>query len=88
MTEIASENKPSEIVEQALTVRALLVGDRLNPFGLESRVMISTTPAAFRIHASGMVVLFRYGVVNPDEQTAFLAAKASHRGRISARLAG
>jgi uncharacterized Rmd1/YagE family protein len=79
MTEIASENKPSEIIEQTLTVRALLVGDRLNPSGLESRVMISTTPVAFRLHASGMVVLFRYGVVvliglSPDEQTAFLTA--------------
>jgi hypothetical protein len=30
MTEIASENKPSEIIEQALTVGALLIGDRLN----------------------------------------------------------
>jgi uncharacterized Rmd1/YagE family protein len=41
--------------------------------------MVSTTPVAFRIHTSGFVVLFRYGVVvmiglSPDEQTPFMAA--------------
>jgi uncharacterized Rmd1/YagE family protein len=41
--------------------------------------MVSTTPVAFRLHASGLVVLFRYGVVvmiglGPDEQAAFMAA--------------
>ena len=40
--------------------------------------MVSTTPVAFRIHTSGLVVLFRYGVVvmiglPPHEQAAFLA---------------
>ena len=66
-------------IEQALTVRALLVGDRLNPSWLESRDLISTTPVAFHLKPSGTVVLFRYGVVvliglGPDEQTAFLTA--------------
>jgi uncharacterized Rmd1/YagE family protein len=66
-------------IEQALTVRALLVGDRLNPSGFESRELISTTPVAFHLHASGTVVLFRYGVVvliglGPDEQSGFLTA--------------
>ena len=61
----------------SLTVRALLVADRLSPAGLESRDLISTTPVAFRLQASGVVVLFRYGVVvmiglGADEQTAFL----------------
>src|SRR3954449_1587945 len=65
--------------EQALTVRAMLVGDRLNPSPLEGRDLISTTPLAFRLDASGMVVLFRYGVVvmiglAPDEETAFITA--------------
>src|SRR4051794_16379441 len=65
--------------EQALTVRAMLVGDRLNPSPLEGRYLISTTPLAFRLHASGMVVLFRYGVIvmiglGPDEQTAFITS--------------
>jgi uncharacterized Rmd1/YagE family protein len=82
MLEIAGSSRgaQSEAVGQTLTVRALLVGDRLNPAGLESRDMVSTTPpVAFRLHASGLVVLFRYGVVvmiglGPDEQTSFMAA--------------
>jgi uncharacterized Rmd1/YagE family protein len=79
MLNMASISERSEAVGQTLTVRALLVGDRLNPSGLESRDMVSTTPVAFRIHTSGFVVLFRYGVVvmiglSPDEQTAFMAA--------------
>src|SRR4051795_9351 len=63
--------------EQALTVRAMLVGDRLNPSPLEGRDLISTTPLAFRLHTSGMEVLFRYGVVvmlGRDEQTAVITA--------------
>jgi uncharacterized Rmd1/YagE family protein len=81
MPEIArsSTRLQSAPVGQTLTVRALLIGDRLNPAGLESRDMVSTTPVAFRLHASGLVVLFRYGVVvmiglGPDEQAAFMAA--------------
>ena len=78
-----SGRSQSEAVGQTLTVRALLVGDRLNPAGLESRDLVSTTPVAFRVHASGLVVLFRYGVVvmiglGPDEQTAFIAALKPH----------
>jgi uncharacterized Rmd1/YagE family protein len=76
---MTTTNENSTTEKATLTVRALLVGERLNPSGLESRVMVSTTPVAFRLHASGMVVLFRYGVVvliglSPDEQTAFLTA--------------
>ena len=71
-----AQSKPSG-TEASLTVRALLVADRLSPAGLESRDLISTTPVAFRLHASGVVVLFRYGVVvmiglGADEQTTFL----------------
>jgi uncharacterized Rmd1/YagE family protein len=74
-----SGKSQSEAAGQILPVRALLVGDRLNPAGLESRDMVSTTPVAFRVHASGLVVLFRYGVVvmiglGPDEQAAFITA--------------
>jgi|SRR5258706_968657 uncharacterized Rmd1/YagE family protein len=80
MLEIADTGRSqSEAVGRTLTARALLVGDRLDPSGLESRDMVSTTPLAFRPHASALVVLFRYGVVvmiglGPDEQTAFMAA--------------
>ena len=71
-----AHNKTS-VTKASLTVRALLVADRLCPAGLESRDLISTTPVAFRLQASGVVVLFRYGVVvmiglGADEQTAFL----------------
>ncbi len=72
-----------------LRVRALLVGDRLNTTNLEAREMISTTPAAFRVQAQGIAVLFRYGVVvliglAPDEEIAFLAAL---KPRISSEFA-
>ena len=71
-----AHNKTSG-TKASLTVRALLVADRLSPACLESRDLISTTPVAFRLQASGVVVLFRYGVVvmiglGADEQTAFL----------------
>jgi uncharacterized Rmd1/YagE family protein len=73
-----SESLSPEAIGQTLTVRALLVGDRLKPIGFESRDMVSTTPLAFRLHTAGLLVLFRYGVVvmiglRPDEQETFLA---------------
>jgi uncharacterized Rmd1/YagE family protein len=79
MLEIADTGRSqSGAVGQTLTARALLVGDRLDPSGVESRDMVSTTPVAFRPHASALVVLYRYGVVvmiglDPDEQDAFMA---------------
>jgi uncharacterized Rmd1/YagE family protein len=45
------------------TVRALLLGERIDTAGLERRDALSTTPLAFRVGASGMAVVFRYGVV-------------------------
>jgi uncharacterized Rmd1/YagE family protein len=85
MLEIAASSGKSQsgAVGQTRSVRALLVGDRLNPAGLENREIVSTTPVAFRLHGSGLVVLFRYGVVvmiglGPDEQTAFIAALKPH----------
>ncbi|MBR1222353.1 RMD1 family protein [Bradyrhizobium sp. U87765 SZCCT0131] len=70
---------PSSPIGRRLSVRALLVGDRLNASGFEARDMISTTPVAFRVQNDGMAVLFRYGVVvliglTPDEQAGFLSA--------------
>lgn len=44
-----------------VTVRALLLGERLDTAGLERSDAISTTPFAFRAGADGMVALFRYG---------------------------
>jgi uncharacterized Rmd1/YagE family protein len=45
------------------TARALLLGERIDTAGLERSDVISTSPLAFRVGASGFAVLFRYGVV-------------------------
>ena len=45
-----------------ITVRALLLGDRLDTAGLERHNVLSTTPMAFRIENGAFVVLFRFGV--------------------------
>src|SRR5215510_577947 len=46
-----------------ITIRALLLGDRIDTTGLERHEVLSTTPLAFRIEGGSFVVLFRYGVV-------------------------
>ena len=47
-----------------LTVRAVLLGERIDTAGLERRDALSATPLAFRVGQSGgMAVVFRYGVV-------------------------
>ncbi|MGY3293763.1 hypothetical protein ACVWWP_006830 [Bradyrhizobium sp. LM3.6] len=45
-----------------LRIRAVMLGERINPSGLEIGATVSSTPAAFRVHA-GLAVIFRYGVV-------------------------
>src|SRR3569833_12052 len=45
-----------------LRIRAVMPGERINPSGLELGAVVSSTPAAFRVHA-GLAVVFRYGVV-------------------------
>jgi uncharacterized Rmd1/YagE family protein len=44
------------------TVRALLLGDRIETAGLEREGVLSTMPMAFRAGENGIVALFRYGV--------------------------
>jgi uncharacterized Rmd1/YagE family protein len=39
-----------------------MLGERINPSGLEIGTLVSSTPVAFRVHA-GLAVIFRYGVV-------------------------
>ena len=46
-----------------MTVRALLLGDRIDTEGLERPDMLSATPLAFRLGEGAFVVVFRYGVV-------------------------
>lgn len=58
---------------QRVTVRALLVGDRIETAGLESENALSKSPLAFRAGKAGIVTAFRYGVIvfiglTPDEE--------------------
>lgn len=53
---------PKQGTAPTLRVRALMLGDRINASSLEIGTLISSTPAAFRVHA-GLAVIFRYGVV-------------------------
>jgi uncharacterized Rmd1/YagE family protein len=49
-------------LEPRITVRALLLGDRIETVGLERKDVLSTVPLAFRAGEHGVVALFRYGV--------------------------
>ena len=53
---------PKPEAAPTLRIRALMLGDRINASGLEMGTLVSSTPAAFRVHA-GLAVIFRYGVV-------------------------
>ena len=44
------------------TVRALLLGDRIDTTGLERPDVLSTTPLCFRVEEGAFEVLFRFGV--------------------------
>ncbi|MDB5435583.1 MAG: hypothetical protein JWR47_1840 [Phenylobacterium sp.] len=46
-----------------LTVRAVLLGERVDTAGLERRDALSTMPLAFRVGEQGVAVVFRYGAV-------------------------
>ena len=65
MTDAATELVPVPTPQpaQRITVRALLLGDRIDTTGLERSDMISSAPFAFRIAENGFVALFRYGVI-------------------------
>ena len=52
---------PTSPAPTRLTARALIVGERIDTAGLERPDMISSLPLAFRVGASGMVALFRFG---------------------------
>lgn len=62
MTSPASPEQPAPPAKINLTVRALLVGERIDVASLERSDVISTAPLAFRL-GNGYAVLFRYGVV-------------------------
>ena len=58
----APSTSPRPAAAPTLRIRALMLGDRINASGLELGTLVSSTPAAFRVHA-GLAVIFRYGVV-------------------------
>jgi len=63
----------------ARTVRAILLGDRIDTAGLERTDMLSAAPLAFRHGPDGFVTLFRYGIavlvgLSPIEEDEFLRA--------------
>ncbi len=57
-----AETTPSTLPPTRFTARALIMGERIDTAGLERPDMISSLPLAFRVGASGMVALFRFGV--------------------------
>jgi uncharacterized Rmd1/YagE family protein len=64
-------------VPNPAAARALLIGDRIDTVGQEYDRALSRTPLAFTAGTSGVVTLFRYGVVvmiglTPSEQEKFL----------------
>ena len=56
-------SEPSSETARQVTVRALLLGDRIETAGLERRDVLSTSPLSFRIEGGAYLVLFRYGVI-------------------------
>ena len=69
-----------------ITVRALLLGDRIETAGLERKDVLSTVPLAFRAGENGVVALFRYGVavlvgMSPLEEEEVI-------GRLDGRVVG
>ncbi len=73
---------------KGLTIRAILLGDRLDTSGLERINMIASTPFAFRMSENGFVALFRYGALvlaglTPSEENDFLE---SLKSRINGKL--
>lgn len=68
------ETAPSPV---ALTMRALVLGERIETAGLERSDAVSLSPLAFRVGETGWAVLFRHGAValagmSPVEEDAFV----------------
>jgi len=83
MSQLSSES------DQHVTVKALLLGDRIETAGLERHNVLSTAPLTFRIEGGAFLVLFRYGVavlfgMSPLQEDEILR---SLNGRIIGRFA-
>jgi len=74
-----------------ITVRALLLGDRIDSQGLERDDVLATMPLTFRVGADGIVALFRFGVavtfgMSPIEEDEIIQRlDARIRGKLAAR---
>jgi uncharacterized Rmd1/YagE family protein len=53
---------PKPDAAPTLRIRAVMLGERINASNLELGTLVSSTPAAVRVHG-GLAVIFRYGVV-------------------------
>ncbi len=62
MTATAATNL-SDILPDTMSVRALLIGERLDTRGLESREALAPAPLTLRLPEGGVAVFFRYGAV-------------------------
>jgi uncharacterized Rmd1/YagE family protein len=83
-----TENTPSIVAPVRNTIRALLLGHRIETAGLERPDMINANPLTFHV-ASGKVALYRFGVavlvgLSPVEEEHFLMRL---EGRISGKRA-
>jgi uncharacterized Rmd1/YagE family protein len=77
-------NDPPSTPARRITMRALLLGDRIETAGLERNDVLSTVPLAFRAGENGVIALFRYGVavmvgMSPLEEEAVI-------GRLQGRI--
>ena len=70
---------PVSTPAETITVRALLVGERIDTENLEQGSVLATSPLTIRAGSRGRAVLFRYGVVvlfglDPLEEDSFLTS--------------
>jgi len=74
-----------------ITVRALLLGDRIDSQGLERDDVLATMPLTFRVGSEGIVSLFRFGVavmfgMSPIEEDEIIQRLDGRiRGKLAAR---
>ncbi len=74
-----TDNIPVVLPDVTMTVRALLVGERIDTKNLEQGSVLAVSPLTIRAGRQGRAVLFRYGVVvlfdvDPMEEHSFLAS--------------
>jgi uncharacterized Rmd1/YagE family protein len=63
-TQLAPQtSKEATVPAVRRSIRALLLGDRIDTSGFDQADVIATTPLTFRAGQSGLVVVFRFGVV-------------------------